>query len=199
MLTLHHAPQSRSTRFLWLLEEVGAEYRVAYTTITRQDGSGGPDPSNPHPDKKVPALVHDGALITESAAIALYVTDLYPKSGIGPQVGDALRGPYVSWLAYYAGVIEPVVNFQFVGLGDHPGLARTFRGRAELDARILGALAKGPYILGAKLSAVDVLIASLGGFARQMLPAGEVVDAYLARCAERPARKAGNAKDAPPK
>ncbi|HUS25295.1 MAG TPA: glutathione S-transferase family protein, partial [Candidatus Binatia bacterium] len=155
--------------------------------------------ANPHPDKKVPALVHDGALVTESAAIALYLTDLFPKAGIGPQPGDEKRAAYLSWLAYYAGVIEPVINFQFAGIGDHPALARTFRGRAELDRRILGALEPGPYILGERFSAADILIASMGGFARQTLPAGEVVDAYLERCAGRPARKAALAKDAPPK
>ncbi len=199
MLTLYHAPQSRSSRILWLLEELGADYKVVYTSIPRQDGSGAADPANPHPYKKVPALVHDGALVTESAAIALYLTDLNPKAGIGPQVGDAGRGDYLSWLAYYAGVIEPVVNFQFVGLADHAGLARTFRGRAELDQRILETLGKGPFLLGEKFSAADILLASLGQFARQMLPAGAVVDDYLKRCGARPALKAAMAKDSPPK
>ena len=51
----------------------------------------------------MPALVHDGALVTESAAICLYLTDLYPETGIGPRIGDPSRGPYLSWLAYNAG------------------------------------------------------------------------------------------------
>jgi glutathione S-transferase len=170
MLTLYHAPQSRSSRFVWLLEELGADYNIVYTTIPRRDGSGAADPGNPHPYKKVPALVHDGVLVTESAAIALYLTDLFPKAGIGPQVGDKDRGPYLSWLAYYAGVIEPVVNFQFLGLGDHEGLARTFRGRAEMDQHLLAALGKGPYVLGEKFSSADILVVSMGQFARELLP-----------------------------
>ena len=198
MLTLYHAPRSRSSRFVWLLEELGADYRIAYTNITRQDGSGAVDPANPHPYKKVPALVHDGALISESAAIAVYLTDLYPRNGIGPQVGDPLRGPYLTWLAYYAGVIEPVITLQFAGLGDNAMLARTFRSRAEMDARILGALAKGPYLLGERFSAADILVTSMGDFARQTLPDGSVIDAYLQRCTDRPARKAALAKDAKP-
>jgi glutathione S-transferase len=197
MLTLYHAPRSRSSRFLWLLEELGADYKLVYTNIQRQDGSGAADPGNPHPYKKVPALVHDGVVVTESAAIAVYLTDLFPEAGIGPQVGDPDRGPYLSWLAYYAGVIEPVVNFQFVGLAEHPGLARTFRGRAELDHRILDTLGKQPYLLGEKFSAADILLTSLGQFAREMLPKTEVVDAYLKRCGSRPALKAALAKDAP--
>src|SRR5215510_6052624 len=120
MLTLFHAPLSRSTRFVWLLEELGADYQIRYVDISRGDGSGGADPSNPHPDKKVPALVHDGAVVTESAAIALYLTDLHPRAKIGPALGDAQRGAYLTWLAYYAGVIEPVVTIEFAKLADHP-------------------------------------------------------------------------------
>ncbi len=89
MLTLFHSPRSRSTRFLWLLEEIGPHYEIEYVTIQRADGSGGPDPKNPHPHKQVPALIHDEALITESAAIALYLTDAHPGAGVGPLVGDS--------------------------------------------------------------------------------------------------------------
>ena len=59
MLVLHHAPQSRSSRVIWLLEELGAEYRLVITDVPRIDGTGAPDPTNPHPDKKVPALLDD--------------------------------------------------------------------------------------------------------------------------------------------
>ena len=81
MLRLYHAPRSRSSRILWLIEELGADCEIVYTNITRQDGSGDEDENNPHPDKKVPALVHDGRVITESSAIVLYLTDLYPQAG----------------------------------------------------------------------------------------------------------------------
>ena len=197
MLTLYHAAQSRSSRIIWLLEELGADCDIAYVDIPRMDGSGYPDPDNPHPDKKVPALVHDGELITESAAIVLYLTDLFPKARIAPVAGEPGRGTYLSWLAYYTGVMEPVLNLQFMELGDHEGLKRTFRGRAELDQRILGALQTSDYITGDAFSAVDVIIASLGHFIREMLPAGDLVDAYLERCGARPALKQANAKDAP--
>lgn len=88
MLRLHHAPRSRSSRIVWLLEELKADCQIVYTTITRQDGSGDEDEANPHPDKKVPALVHDDVLITESSAIVLYLTDLFPEAGLGPQPKD---------------------------------------------------------------------------------------------------------------
>lgn len=197
MLTLYHAPRSRSSRIIWLLEELGADYEIRYVDISRLDGSGRPDASNPHPDKKVPALAHAGALVTESAAICLYLTDLHPGAGIGPRVGDVKRGAYLSWLAYYAGVMEPVVTIEFVGLGNHEGLARTFRGRKEMNQRIVDALEAGPFLLGESFSAADVLLGSMGQWARDMLPAGDLVDAYLARLNARPALARAFAKDAP--
>lgn len=199
MLTLYHAPQSRSSRIVWLLEELGADCEIVYTDLRRADGSGAPDPANPHPDGKVPALVHDGALITESVAIALYLTDLFPAAGVSPAVGDPGRGAYLTWLAYYAGVIEPVMHFQLFGLGDHEGLARTYRGRAEVDRRILAALDSAPFIAGAGFTAADIFIASMGHFMRNMLPEGQIADDYLARCGARPALAAALAKDAPPR
>lgn len=195
MLTLYHAPQSRSSRIVWLLEELEAPYELKTINISRMDGSGGADPANPHPDKKAPALVDDGALVTKSAAICLYLTDKFPAKGIGPVVGDKLRGPYLTWLAYNAGVIEVVMHMEFGGLLENDMLRRTFRGRDEVDARILAALAAGPYLLGERFSAVDALIGSTGMWMRQMMPKGKVVDDYLARLAARPALARANAKD----
>lgn len=197
MLRLYHAPRSRSSRILWLIEELGADCEIVYTNITRQDGSGDEDDNNPHPDKKVPALLHDGHLITESSAIVLYLTDLYPQADIGPQESDPKRGEYLTWLFYYSGVIEPVVTFEFAGLGDNPALTRTFRGRSEMERRLLEALKHGPYLLGEKFSGADLLVASLGAVGRNMLPTGKLVDDYLARCNSRPALKASFAKDSP--
>ena len=92
MLTLFHAPWSRSSRLVWLVEELGADCRIEYCDISRMDGTGTADPKNPHPDSKVPALLHDGALITESAAVALYLTGLHPAAGLGFPPDSPQRG-----------------------------------------------------------------------------------------------------------
>ncbi|MGE0828582.1 MAG: glutathione S-transferase family protein [Hyphomonadaceae bacterium] len=195
MLTLYHAPRSRSSRVIWLLEELGAPYEVRLTKIPRQDGSGGIDPDNPHPDRKVPALVDDGALITESIAIFLYLTDKFPEAKLAPRVGDPLRGPYLSWLAYYAGVIEPVLNVEFAGQSENPVFKRAWRGKEDIDARILGALKAHHFLLSLEFSAVDILIGSVGHWMRDALPSGKIVDEYLARVNARPALARAQAKD----
>jgi glutathione S-transferase len=196
MLTLYHAPQSRSSRIVWLLEELGADYTLRITSIPRMDGTGGADPANPHPDKKVPALIDDGVLVTESVAIVQYLADKFPAAGLAPRIGDPRRGPYLTWLAYYAGVVEPVIALEFSGLAGNAAMERTFRDRAAMDRRIREALAGGPWVLGEAFSGADVLLASMGQFQRALLPAGDVVDAYLARCNARPALARARARDA---
>lgn len=142
MLTLFHAPKSRSTRMIWLLEELGAPYEIQVVDIARRDGVGAKDPANPHPHKQVPALLDDGVLISESVAIALYLTDKFPAAGIGPVVGDPLRGPYLTWLAYYAGVLEPVIGAHFEGrTATDPALKAQYE---AMDARLKSALEPAP-------------------------------------------------------
>jgi len=195
MVTLYHAPQSRSSRIIWLLEELDAPYEIKLTSIPRRDGTGVPDPDNPHPDKKVPALVHNGVLITESIAIAIYLGDQFPDTGIAPRIGDPLRGPYLEWLCYYVGVIEPVMVAGFGGFGDNPAAISTWRTGAEVHARVAAALANGPYILGDRFTVADVIIGSVGQWMRDALPPGPVVDDYLKRIGERPAAQRAFAKD----
>ncbi|MBQ1542006.1 MAG: glutathione S-transferase family protein [Caulobacteraceae bacterium] len=196
MLTLYHAPRSRSSRFIWLLEETGAPYEVAYVGIARPGGEGAPDPANVHPDKKVPALVHDGVLITESTAIALYLADAFPEKALGPKIGDPQRGPFVTWLAYYAGVLEPVIMAHFQGRTQTDPVEK--QAYEALDARFRTALEAGPYLLGERFSAADVMFVSLLLFARNALPPHKVYDDYVARLTARPAFQRAMAKDSPP-
>jgi glutathione S-transferase len=185
MITLYHGPRSRSSRMIWLLEELGASYEIVQVDIKRPTGVGARDPRNPHPDGQVPALVHDGQLVTESVAIALYLTDLLPEKGIGPVIGDSKRGEYLTWLAYYAGVMEPVL------------IERDVKREAaeKVDRRVLQALERGPYLLGDRFSAADIFLASLMQFSRKFLPESKTLDEFLSRVTARPALARATAKD----
>jgi len=188
MITLFHAPKSRSSRFLFLLEELGAPYEIKIVNIRRGDGSGARDDANPHPHGKTPAILDDGALVFESSAIALYLTDKFPKAGIGPVVGDPLRGPYVSWLAYYAGVMEPAFVSQFLKHEVPRGTAGWVNS-TEVMAFINATLAKGPYLLGEKFSAVDILMGTTFALflGSPLLAKTDLLEAYVKRMLERPA------------
>ena len=193
MLKLYHSPQSRSSRFIWMLEELGQPYEIEYVTIRRGDGSGAPDPKNPHPQGKVPALEHDGQLVWESGAITLYLTDAFPGAGLGPKVGDPGRSEYLAWLFFYAAEVESNMILQFLKV-ENPMAARMYDPMVE---RFDGQLQKHPYITGERFTAADVLFGSAVQWGGEMLPKRPAFDAYLARLTERPAYKRAQEKENP--
>ena len=107
-VTLFHAPQSRSGGVLALLEELGADYELHVLDLRhgeqRKDVYLAVNPMG-----KVPAIVHEGALVTEQGALYTYLADLYPETGLAPAIGDRLRGPYLRWLFFYGSSFEPAL------------------------------------------------------------------------------------------
>lgn len=205
MLTLFHAPRSRSSRIIWLLEELGADYAIKTVSIRRRDPSAqGPnagmigtrDSANVHPHGKVPAIVHDGVVVYESAAIVAYLTDMFPQNGIGAQIGDPRRGPYLSWLAYYAGVMEPAFTSAFLGF-DAANSTTGWVPVKDLMDHVNGTLAKGPYLLGEKFSGADLLIGSAFALfmGSPLLPRTDALAGYVDRLTARPAYRRAAAKD----
>jgi glutathione S-transferase len=186
MLTLFHAPASPSSRMVWLLEELRAEYKLETVTFPRPDGSNR-DPRNPHPHGYAPALVHDGVLVTETGAITLYLTDLFPHSPIAIPTSAPLRAHYITWLFYQVGLAEPLIYMKGTQV------LETDTAMTHLYDAMIGnlenALAKSPYLLGERFTAVDILYMSLFEQARALLGKREWIDSYIARGHDRPARQ----------
>jgi glutathione S-transferase len=191
MLKLYHSPGSNSTRILWLLEELGADCDVVAVKYPRNDGSEA-DPRNPHPHGFTPALEHDGHLVTETAAIALFLTDLYPNADVGVPAGHALRGAYITWLFYQVSLTEPLVYMKGRGLlAQDPDM---FGLNESMMRHIKHTLQCGPYLLGKRFTAADILFMSLFEIARPLLGVCPIIDAYLS-LADRPARRRALALD----
>lgn len=190
MITLFHAPRSRSTRFIFLLEELGAPYRIQRVSIRRRDHSGAVDASNPHPHGKVPVINDDGVVVFESPAIALYLTDKFPAAGLGPLATDPQRGAYLSWLSYYTGVLEPAFMSKFMNT-DVPRGTAGWVPVEEAMAAIMQRLSNGPYMLGERFSAVDILYGTTFAMFRNgpLMPVSPAMDAYIERIVSRPAYK----------
>lgn len=189
MLTLYHCPQTRSTRILWLLEELDARssVEVKLVSIQRSDGTSSADPRNPHPEGKVPLLEHDDVNIRESSAIVQYLTDMFPDKGLGRSLGHKQRGAYLSWLSYYGGVIEPVLTVHFSSMTPDDLFKSSFRGYEEMTDVLTEQLSKTPYLLGEEFSAIDLLISAPFIWFSAMAPQNKPVQEWVARCAERPA------------
>jgi glutathione S-transferase len=187
-LTLYHAPQTRSSGVRILLEELGAPHTL--DVLDLQSGRGRePAYLRINPLGKVPALRHGDALITEQAAIYLYLADQFPERGLAPPIGDPLRGPYLRWMVFYGSSFEPAVVDR--ALQREPG-PKAMSPYGDFDAvlrTVVEALTPGPYLLGERHSAADVLWgAALGwttGF--KLVPEEPAIMAYLARVNARPA------------
>jgi glutathione S-transferase len=197
MITLYHAPRSRSSRIIWLLEELGADYRIELVDIQRGDGSGKPAADSYkaiHPLKKVPAIKVFDEVVYESGAICLYLTDSHPKKDIGPLPGHNDRAEYVRWLFFYNGSLEPAATARFSGWDkDKPTGFGTFE---EIEGVISAQLEKAPYMLGDSFSAADILYGSAVQFFKGTLfPARKHYDDYFARLSARPAFIRAQAKD----
>ena len=197
MITLYHAPRSRASRFIFLLEELGAPYELKEVSIRRGDGSGALDPANPHPHGKVPLIKDGDTIVYESAAIALYLTDRFPQNGVGPQIGEPARGAYLTWLAYYAGVMEPAWMSAFMKWEVPRGTAGWVK-TDEVMELVNATLSKGPYILGEAFSAADILVGTTFKMfmGSPLLPKTDLLEAYVKRVTDRPAYARAIAKEA---
>jgi glutathione S-transferase len=138
---------------------------------------------------KVPAIVHGDTPVTEAAAIALYLADLFPEAGLAPKTDDPPRGTYLRWIVFNQAAVEPAAMDR--ALKREPGPAQSLS-YGSYDATVdtlAGAHAKGPYILGEKFSAADVVVGSgvywLTSF--KLLPERPEFMRYVERITSRPA------------
>ena len=186
MLTLIPAPNSRSTRILQLIHEMGIADRIKIKPvgIITRDGSGAADPQNPHPEGKVPYLVDGADHVRERAAIILYLTDRFPQAGLGRPVGDPQRGQYLSWLFWYQGVFEPVAILSWAGIA-HPAVHASLRDYDTAIQRLDEALSRQPYLLGDAFSAADLLCAGPFAWFGDQMPATPAILDWVGRCQDR--------------
>ncbi|CAB3778044.1 Glutathione S-transferase GST-6.0 [Paraburkholderia caffeinitolerans] len=181
---------------IFLLEELGAPYQIKSVDIRRGNGTGAVDAANPHPHGKVPVIEDDGTVVFESAAIACYLTDKFPDAGIGPVVGSPMRGAYLTWLAYYAGVMEPAWVGKFMGITPPRGTAGWVE-PDEVMVHVNRTLQSGPYLLGESFSAADILVATTFALfmGSPLLERTTLLEDYVQRVTSRPAFARAQARE----
>ena len=196
-ITLYHAPQTRSTGAMVLVEELGAE--VDTVVIDMKAGEQhAPAFLAVNPLGKVPALRDGDALVTEQVAVYLFLADRFPERGLAPPIGDPLRGPYLRWMAFYGSSFEPACVDR--AMKREPGM-RAMSPYGDYDAvlkAVTDQLARGPWMLGERFSALDVLWGGALGWMTMfgIVEATPVIAAYAARVAARPASRKVREKDA---
>jgi glutathione S-transferase len=192
-ITLYHHPYSRAANVVWMLEEVGVPYELRFVDIMT-GAQKAPDIVALNPMGKLPILVDGEAVVSESAAIALYLADRYSLGKLAPALDDPKRGTYLRWSLFAPSVIEPgsaakAANWEFkagsVGWGKHEDM---------LEAMEF-ALKNGPFLLGETFSMADVIFGGTLGYMLQfgMMEKRPSFTAYAERVGARPAAQKAKA------
>ncbi len=196
-VTLFHSPNTRSSGALILLEELHADYQLHVLNMKTEEQRGAAYLAI-NPMGKVPAVKHGDALITEQGAVFLYLADLYPEAGITPSINDPLRGPFLRWLFFYGSCFEPAVIDRSQKREPAPRGMSPYGDYDTMLQTLTDQLAKGPYLLGEKFTAADVLWGTALTWITmfKLVPELPVIKAYIDRVNARPAVKRAQAKDA---
>lgn len=188
-LIFYTNPLSRGGIVHWMLEELGATYRM----VTLEYGAAMKTPEYLaiNPLGKVPAIRHGETVVTEAAAICAYLADAFPEAGLAPP--PAARGDYYRWLFLAAGPLESAIALNDLGVAPTPEQAMRL-GCGDywtLVDTLAAAVAGRPYIAGDAFSAADVYVGSHIGWGMQFgtLPRRPEFEAYWAGLRERPAHR----------
>jgi glutathione S-transferase len=195
-VTLYHHPYSRAANVIWMLEEAGVPYELRYVDIMK-GAQKAPEIVALNAMGKLPILTDGDAVVTESAAIGLYLADRYSLGKLAPASDDPARAAYLRWSLFAPSVIEPGMiaktnGWQFkpgqVGWGTHESML------AAMESAIAGK----SYVLGDRFSMADCIF---GGTIRymlrfKMLEPTPTFSAYAERLAARPAAQRTDARNA---
>ena len=187
-LTLYHNPKSRSAGARVLLEALGVDYTIKPLDFAA-GGTRTPEFLALNPMGKLPTLVHGDVVITEQVAITIYLADRFPEAGLAPAFDHPQRGPYLRWLAFYAGCFEPaLMDHAFKRAPIDPSTS-PYRDYDTVIETLVAQLSRGDYLLGDTLTAADLLwgtaLTWTTGFG--IVPKLPAITDYMARVAEHPA------------
>ncbi len=188
-MKFYWCPHTRAVRIAWLLEELGRPYERITIDIRDEEARANPDFRAVSPMGKVPALVDGSVKLWDSGAICIYLADAYPEAGLGVAIGDPQRGAFLQWAMFTNAVIEPAMGEKFAGTD----VNTSQHGYGSFDLMIstlIDGLTPGPWVLGERFTAADVLLGtsvyflSTFGILSERHP---IIEAYADRCQSRPA------------
>jgi glutathione S-transferase len=196
-LTLYHNPQSRSAGTRVLLEALGVDYAVQPVDLASGQNRR-PEFLALNPLGKLPTLVHDGVVVTEQVAITIYLADRFSAGNLAPALDDPLRGPYLRWLAFYGACFEPALVDHAYKREPIEASAAPYRDYDTVIDMVATQLARGPWLLGERFTAADVLWGTAlrwtTGFG--IVPKLPVITDYIERVSANPAFVRAGEKDA---
>jgi glutathione S-transferase len=114
MITVHHLENSRSQRILWLLEELGTDYRLVRYERDPATSLAPPELLAVHPLGKAPVITDGDVTVAESGAIIEYLLDHYDDGVLRPADDTPERRAFTYWLHYAEGSFMPLMILALV-------------------------------------------------------------------------------------
>lgn len=196
MLTLYHNPHSRSAMVHYMLHELGEPFEIVPVDLQKGEHKS-PEFLKLNPMGKIPVLCDGNVVVTEVPAILTYLADKYPNAGLAPAIDAPDRGAYLRWMFFYGSCIEPAATDHYLKR-ESPSSTVGWGKLDDVLGTLSAGLTPGPWLLGERFSAADVLIGSGLGYMLpfNLLPERPEYLAYVERLEARPAHKAARAADA---
>ena len=184
---LYYMPRTRSSRAVWMLEEIGAPYELTEIAGAERRSEAHLER---HPLGRVPALeLDDGTVMFESAAICLQLADLHPDAPLSAPIGSSERGLIYQWVLFAMTELEGPL-FRWLGeLRDGVTESSSQQRFGDAATALQDALQGRDWLLGERFTVADVMCASLlqGAHARQLLEPWPGLQRYVERAEARPA------------
>jgi glutathione S-transferase len=200
-IVLHHVPQSRSMRSLWLLNELGLSFEVSVHPFDRTLRN--PEYLSLSPAGRVPALEIDGERMFETGAITQYLCERYSVDGLGRGLRDPDRMAWLVWVHFAETISQHVAALtqQHIMLYEDAmrspivmklEAARIVKCYDAIEARLNTPIESRDYLLTSGFSAADVSVGQAVYMARHFcgLEAHPNVAAWYDRITERAAFQA---------
>ena len=193
MLKLHHLEHSRSTRIIWLMEELGASYELIVHERNPETMRAPEELTRVHPVGKAPVLEDGNLTLAESGAIIEYVIGKYGAGKLAPREDSLEHARYLELLHFAEGSAMFPILVLLVG-GMTGGLSDNFRSFVTPDVHknldyIGSFLDRRDYLLESGFSGADIQMSYVIEAARMgnLLAGKEKLTEYLARIEQRPA------------
>jgi len=161
---LFYCPRTRADTAMWMNEELGGVCDIKIVNLRAGDHKK-PDFLSVNPMGKMPAMEHDGVIITETAAICAYLADIFSDKGFAPPLSDPGRGAYYRWLFYSPSVVEPMMLDKLGNITRDNVVGAGHGTEADVLKTLELALADGEYLLGAEATAADIVLGSTLNYA----------------------------------
>lgn len=186
-LTLFFAPRTRSFSAVWLLEELGVNYRLESFSLAGGDHKS-PEFLSKNPMGKVPVVMDGDIPVSELGAIAIYLNDTFADATLQVAQSSSDRPAFLRWIFFASAIMEPAFA-EHLFKWNLPSRSMAWGSHQHMVDVLTGRLATSETLAGDRFSLADVYVGAQARFGLLFgaIEKGGAIDEWVTRLQERPA------------